>query len=262
MHQFSCESANKMVDVRQIPRWTRTYAASRRAITVALGMAVFLVLFAVMGGFYHFAGVAYRAGDTVLFWICLIPALLTSVAVLVGSIYFAVPAWGGKKLERYLERLFGEEGIATFSMATATKTRVWEMWVVGVLFGSCVVADVLLGLRGHISSEYMQPVSALYVVPLLLFFAHKMWPFGGVLHLIWPLLYALHAILIVAGAPILFTGKWDMLNILIPIAGYGMLASIIGFLYSRYALRRLRRLARIEPEASAAESETDDVDQS
>ncbi|MEZ6070602.1 MAG: hypothetical protein R3C10_10080 [Pirellulales bacterium] len=60
---------------------------------------------------------------------------------------------------------------------------------------------------------------------------------------IWPALYTIHALLIVAGAPIVFHAPWDGLNMLIPIAGYGILAALVGHLYSRYALGKLRRLA-------------------
>ena len=62
--------------------------------------------------------------------------------------------------------------------------------------------------------------------------------------LLWPGLYALHAILIVAGAPIVFTGAWEGLNMLLPVAGYGLLAGLAGHIYSRFALRKLKDAAR------------------
>ena len=66
---------------------------------------------------------------------------------------------------------------------------------------------------------------------------------NGSLLLLWPGLYGLHAILILAGVPILFTGRWDALNLFLPSAAYGMLAGACALLYSRFALYRLRRLA-------------------
>ena len=62
--------------------------------------------------------------------------------------------------------------------------------------------------------------------------------------LLWPALYALHAILIIAGVPILFVGRWDSLNMLIPTVGYGLIASLTAHIYSRIQLRRLRRMTR------------------
>ncbi len=66
--------------------------------------------------------------------------------------------------------------------------------------------------------------------------------------LLWPALYAAHAILIVAGAPIAFTAHpWDMLNVLIPIAGYGLISGLAQHVYSRIALARLRKLSQTGP---------------
>jgi hypothetical protein len=65
-------------------------------------------------------------------------------------------------------------------------------------------------------------------------------PATGNIQLLWPLLYALHAIAIVAGAPFVFHGPWEFLNMLLPILGYGLVTSFIGHLYSRWALHSVR----------------------
>jgi hypothetical protein len=65
---------------------------------------------------------------------------------------------------------------------------------------------------------------------------------GGLAVVLWPVLYALHAVLLLSGAPILFEDKWEVLNMLLPVFGYGMLSFLAGHLYSRIALRRLRHL--------------------
>jgi hypothetical protein len=49
-------------------------------------------------------------------------------------------------------------------------------------------------------------------------------------------------VLIVAGAPIAFVGRWEPLNMLVPIIGYGLLTSLIGHLYSRWALHSVRSI--------------------
>jgi LytS/YehU family sensor histidine kinase len=69
-------------------------------------------------------------------------------------------------------------------------------------------------------------------------------PAVGPIILLWPALYALHAILIIAGVPILFLGRWDSLNMIIPTIGYGLIASLIAHIYSRIQLRRLRCMTR------------------
>jgi hypothetical protein len=110
-------------------------------------------------------------------------------------------------------------------------------------FALCILASVIAGNLGLISSRFMQPVSALYVVPFVTFLILVQRPMSGYLMLIWPALYAVHAILILAGGPT-FRGRWDVLNMLIPTAGYGLFSTLIALLYSRYALFRLKRLAR------------------
>ncbi len=64
--------------------------------------------------------------------------------------------------------------------------------------------------------------------------------------LLWPTLYALHALLIVCGVPIVWSPPWDGLNMLIPVAGYGLLSGLVGHLYSRFALRKVKRLAGMD----------------
>jgi hypothetical protein len=67
-------------------------------------------------------------------------------------------------------------------------------------------------------------------------------PAVGPITLLWPVLYALHAILILAGVPIVFVGPWESLNMLIPIVGYGLVTSVLGHLYSRWALHSVRTI--------------------
>ncbi|MCJ7730114.1 MAG: hypothetical protein MUO27_09600 [Sedimentisphaerales bacterium] len=126
----------------------------------------------------------------------------------------------------------------------------WVGLVVGLVFVSCVVGSVQLGIRGFIPIEYMQPVSAFYVVPFLVFLVVWQRPVVSLLSLLWPILYALHAVLVVMGVPIQFGGRWDFLNMLIPTAGYGILCGLLGHIYSRYALKKLRKAAHFKEGAA------------
>jgi hypothetical protein len=122
-----------------------------------------------------------------------------------------------------------------------------------ILLAGGIPLEVSLGFLGYIPQRYMQPVSAIYFVPaqILLFLAMR--PAATVIFFLWPVLYTVHALLILAGAPILFTGLWDSLNVLLPRAGYGLLMGLAGHFYNRLALRRLRTLTRLaEPDAPAA----------
>ena len=96
-----------------------------------------------------------------------------------------------------------------------------------------------------IPDAYIQPVSALYVVPFLVTLTFLMRPAVGYLSLLWPILYGLHAILMVLGVPLRFSPPWTFLDILLPISGYGILTGLVSHAYNRFALHRLRTLARM-----------------
>ena len=111
------------------------------------------------------------------------------------------------------------------------------------LFMFCIVASVGLGFAGFLPVRYMQPVTAIYCVPFMCYLGAKHGKGGSPFMFLWPALYAIHAILLVAGAPIRFEGMYEILNMLVPTAGYGLVAALAGHIYSRFALGRLRAAA-------------------
>jgi hypothetical protein len=180
-------------------------------------------------------GIAYRNGNITLFAICL---GVVAVAI-VATIYVSVPGWGGRRLQRLAERLYDAEGSA--AIAPSRVHRPGLIAALGIGFGVCVLIQVILGVLGYLpTNQYMQPISALYIVPFLVALSLLMRPATGNIQLLWPLLYALHAIAIVAGAPIVFHGPWGFLNMLLPVVGYGLLTSLISHIYSRWALHSVR----------------------
>jgi MFS family permease len=222
-------------DPHRISRLTRAYAQNR-SLGVVVFMIIFLLMSAALGGSAFLAGESYRSGNMPLFWVAIGAAVLASGAVT----YFSVPRWGGKLQERVVHRLYAKEGNVAFS-PPSKRSKVWSA-ALAVSFATCVIASVLLDFVYDIPFKYMQPISALYVVPFLVGLWFLMRPMAGYAALLWPALYATHAILILAGVPILFTRPWEGLNMLIPIAGYGMLSGLVGHLHSRIALHRLKRL--------------------
>jgi hypothetical protein len=224
---------------RDISRWAQAYAQHR-----SLGLVVFQVVFVVLAlGIAlpsYYGGLAYRSGNLPLFWLCL-GVVVLAVA---GDIFLSIPAWGGKQLERLVNRLYAKEGHVTLAMSGKQAPRAFVTLLVAG-FGGCVVASVVLGFLGLIPFAYIQPVSALFVVPFLVALTLLMRPAVGYLSLLWPLLYGLHALLLLAGVPLRFAEPWGFLDILVPISGYGMLTGLIAHAYSRIALYRLRRLTRV-----------------
>jgi hypothetical protein len=224
-------------DVQKIGKWSRTYAQNR-----SLGFVVFLVIYliltAAIGLPSYFGGWAYREGQWTIFWVCI--AIL--IAATVALVYFSMPWWGGRLMERITSRLYADEGMAQLAPQCSRGRR----WVGALLVGTfmlCIFASVVLGFLGVIPHQYMQPVSAIYMVPFLVGLWLLMRPAIGPILFLWPALYALHAVLMLAGAPIRFVGPWDGLNMLIPTVGYGLVTGLIAHLYSRLALRKLRHIA-------------------
>jgi len=234
-------------NAREIPKWARRYAQSR-TLPFLFYMAVFIVMCVAIGGSSLLAGIAFMLGHWIAFGFCL--ALL--LAAIVVNIWLSIPSKGAQWMRRAGERLYGDEGVT--SLEPANKGREWKRlsWIVGGVFVCCVVGSVVAGVLGAYPRNYMQPVSALYSVPFLLIIYFLQRPMGSPIMLLWPFLFALHAVLVVAGAPIQFHGAWEGLNMLIPVAGYGTVTGLAGHVYNRYALRRLRRaagagLGRAEP---------------
>jgi F0F1-type ATP synthase membrane subunit a len=235
-------------EMQEIAKLARSYAEGRRIGPFLVFWVVFILLCAAIGLPSHFAGGAYRGGNMVGFWLC-IAALVPALG---AAIWFAVR--GDRWMERTAERLYGREGRATVAVPKTRRNKKW-FTVALVLFLGCIVASVILGGRGYIPTEYMQPASAVYTVPFLVFLVAWHRREIGLGMLLWPGLYAAHAILLVAGAPIRFSGEWESLNMLIPIAGYGLLLGLIGYVVNRLTLRKLKKLTRLEPAGGPAEAE-------
>ena len=232
-------------DPREMSRWARVYAQNR-----TLGFLVFQVGFVVLsiaiGGSSYLAGKAYLEHNTPLFVACLVALVLAMAAV----VYCSIPWWGGRRLEQMTKDLYEKEGSVTVAVPHSPMRR-RVVAITGVSFGVCILGSVLAGMFWYIPPWCMQPISALYVVPFLVILFLLMRPAVGPAMLLWPVLYGLHAILILAGAPILFAGKWEGLNMLVPIAGYGLLAGVVGHIRSRVALRHLRQLGRADQSTAA-----------
>ena len=230
--------------LKEISKWAQRYAENR-TLPFLLGMLTNLFIFAAIGFPSYFGGRAYRSGNTLLLWIC----ILSLIIVISLLIFCAVPKWGGKYDEQLIRWLYRKEGQVKLALPEKTKKHRLAGWIAGLLLGICVMITILLVVFCDLPIKYMQPVSAIFVIPLII--AIGIWqppsinP-AGFLVWLWPILYVVHAILIVAGVPIVFHGPWTMLNILIPIIGYGILCALPGHFYSRYALKKLKGLTHLE----------------
>jgi hypothetical protein len=230
--------------LKEIPKWTRKYAQNRTLTSFVLivmagltSMVISVLLALVVIGF--------AKGNMILASV----STVVLVAVLISLIIF-VSKFGGKNrglIDQLIDqRIYGTEGTASMPEPKSTRKKKWLDSIVGAVVFICILGSMYLSMEGYIAFKYLQPVMAIYFVPFLVFLYFQQRPRVGPLLLICPILYTIHAILIVAGLPIFFTGDLGILNMFLPLIGYTFLACVIGHTYSRHALKKLKTAAHLQ----------------
>ncbi len=244
--------------LKEIPKWTRKYAQNRTLTLIVLMAMIMLfsMFFAGLLGFLLPLAVGgFRKGNIILG--CVGTAGLVAVLAAVGICMFIfIRKFGGKNkglIDQLIDqRVYGKEGAVSMPVPKSSKKKICLEIVSGVIFFICFFGSWHLAVKGYIAYKYLQPVSALYIVPFVVC-GWYFWksPRMGPIYLLYPILYAVHAILIVAGVPIFFTTEnFCIFSICLPMLGYGFLPFIIGHIYSRYALKKLKGLTHLEGDAA------------
>jgi hypothetical protein len=227
---------------REIPRWAGQYARNRTLASVVFLVVIGLAA-AALALLAGAAEGAYEAGNWV--WAACLAAF--------GAVVLGCLLWfrfvSGRTISRAIaHRLYGEEGTAATERMEQIDGEAHFLCRAQLLTLCCVVVWFALFLVGVIPNRQMMPTSVISIVPsLYYFFAVRYRGAVSPFMLLWPALYAVHALLLVMGAPIYFQGGprgiYEAANMVIPTLGYGLLSALLGHLYSRLALRRLRALA-------------------
>jgi len=239
--------------LKEIPKWTRKYAQNRMLTPIVL--IVMLMLFSMfIAGLVGFplalAAIGFWKGNMILG--CVGIAVLVAVLVAILKFYiFIFAKFGGKNrglIDQLIEqRIYSQEGTASIPLPKITKKMRGLDYLVGAICLIYMLGVNHLCIMGYIAFKYAQPLSALCFVPAFVFeYFFLLRPKVGPLVLICPILYAIHAILIVAGVPIFFTGYMRFWNMFIPFFGYFLLVYAIGPIYSRYALIKLKTAAHLQ----------------
>ena len=229
-------------DVRDIPRWARRYVWNRPTLpSVVLGVVPILILF----GLLFWAVPVISAGSEILG--------LVTITVAVGLCGLGL--WFLRTYRRrtgdrrsieqaWNDRVYRQEGSVSVSEETRKREAPWVKYLLlGV--GALLLAATFAGWR-LTPPRYWVPVSSVLVFFVLaqpvLRPGRSATPTSW-LFLLWPLLYALHGVLILAGAPFYLTGPYEVMTMCVSLGVCGLIAATTSHLYSRYALRRLRTLA-------------------
>jgi hypothetical protein len=232
-------TSNELKEIRSLGRWTQRYVQSR-SVPVLIGLAVFSVLMVVLMLLWSSAGDAYRADNMPLLIACGVGLAVAHVVL----VWLSVPAWGGKRLQRWAWRYYDTEGHVA-PEEPISRARMQRLGgIVACVFGGCILAHVAVGLANVVSVEMMFPISALYVVPFLtfLFVVQRVY-----IMLLYPMLYGVHAAAVAVGLP-------DPLASFVPVEMrslaamviYGAIAVSVTHVYNRIALSRMARYGRME----------------
>ena len=233
------------VALREVPKWADRYARSRVLLLLlvsAIGLGVSGPISALSAG----AVVAWRGGNIVL-----------GLALLAADLAFcAYCLWLvlSKRLKAWVVScdawLYRNEGQAAPAAQTIKAT--WLDTAVGLAFAALACATPIVCTHSGIPIRYLQPVTAAYLVPLIVYQSYRrMLP--PVMPL-WAALYAAHAILVLAGVPLL-ANLGPLVSVMLPMGGYLLVAMLASHVYGRYALRRLRRLVRAEGDEEGAQAD-------
>ncbi len=227
----------QMGDPRLVVRWARQYAKSR-TISFLVQWVFIVTIVIVVGIAASLTNTAYRDHNMVLFTVSVATMFVTTLLLT----WFSVSRWGGELVWRITQWLYGAEGYVAYTGEHGDKPMPW--WITALGGGLVIyhLVGAILVSFNYLSFRYMQPYSALYMAPFLcIMIRYQQLGFWAWL---WPLLYSLHAILYLSGAPLGFTGQWMLLNLIAPVFGYGLLAILVGHAYSRFALWKLKSVTR------------------
>lgn len=224
-------------DPRQIVRWTRRYAQNR-TISFLVQWVFIVIMVLGIGLAASLTQLAQQQGNRGLF----AGSVIMMTVSLVALIWFSVSRWSGELISSITDWLYGHEGYVSY--AGAARNKPLPLWLTGL--GGALIAYHLLGALlisfNYMHIRYLQPWSAAYMTPFLIIMV--VYQRLGFWAWLWPLLYGLHALLLLVGAPVRFGREYELLNIVVPVFGYGLFAIVMGHMYSRYALWKLKRLTR------------------
>jgi hypothetical protein len=240
--EMGMQDGNDKRDVREIPKWARRYSQNRTLSSIVF-QVIFIFGASMFGGLSYLTGLAYVRDQRTL----AAAGVLALSAWTVFWVWFSLRG-ARRMLPKITTWLYRGEGQVSPDQSASLVSDPKPTWAVFV-FGFCVLASVGLGLLGFIPVRLMQPVSAVYVVPFMLYLGWTQRTSGSPFMLAWPLLYGIHAILLALG---ILPSLGPMLDMFVPTVGYGLIAGLAGHIYSRIALRRLRSLSSDSPQSGAA----------
>ncbi len=231
------KNRTKTTDPREIIQWTRRYAKSR-TINFLVQWCFIVFIICIIGLVASLTQQAYITKNMPLFYISVVFLAITFFFF----IWISISQWTAEIIWQITMWFYGREGfVLPEENARSKKLPRWVIALIGLMVVYHIFGALLISFR-YLSLQYLQPFSALVLVPVLCVLIY--YQGLGFWAWFWPILYGIHAVLLLVGVPIGFPSQWYLLNIMVPIFGYGLLAILVGHAYSRYALWKLKSLTR------------------
>ena len=241
-------------DVRAIPLWADRYARNQplpRVVAVVHAVVAVVAFVTAVSASLVVAGL--RAGS----------AKQSGLFIAAAAVPLAGLAWlvFTRRLQAAVQTVYdalvrGEGHVVASASPASPEARATRRGqsLFALIPAILLVMTPVIAQHLGVPMRYVQPVVAAYLVPALLVVYTRRGVIGGPLMLLWPGLYALHALLVLAGVPLPAVQE-PMMNALIPLWLYLIVAMGASHLYGRFALRKLRRLAH-SPAADDTGGET------
>lgn len=221
--------------------WTRRYAGAR-VVPMLIRLLVYAVLAIGIGLPARMSRFAAASGHDVVAFV----SLTTALAAAALLVYLTLVPLGRRSMSRFVgvmsDRIYGAEGRVTLEGPVAPPAGRGK-FLVGIAFALCILGSIYLESHALVPPRYSQPLTALYVIPVLLYLGRssgRMAPAA----ILWAGLTAFHAALTLAGVTWLIDARFTAINRVVSTFGFGLLSALVVHLYSRYALKRLRSLVR------------------
>lgn len=217
------QEPQEMKKLKEIPKWAQRYVQSKIMPIIVRLVIILCLSVAALLAVYYFLHKSILLG-VVAIGLCTVGFLC----------FFFIERF-------YLANYSAKNGLTK----DKNETQVKKFLFFTVLPLSLVC--VALALLGAIPIRLLQPVSAAFICPILIFTNWRWVRRDSFIGYLWAGLYGSWAIAILLRVPLLtFPGRFAGSELLIAISITGLATGLAGHIYNRYALKRLKELTHLE----------------
>jgi hypothetical protein len=211
--------------LKEIPKWARRYAENRTVPQIIFHLI-----------FLSFVGVVFLSVYCFLQRWFILASILMGIYV-VGFICLLIFD------DRFLDWYFERSGVPESSGVQQIK-KVMPLPLI-----TCVVISVIIEQQGVFPGHLRMPISAVYLCPILIF-ANWRWVKDSFTGYLWAALYGAWAVAIVFKVPILTFPDRSAGYEMIAVPVTGLITGLVSYIYSRYALKKLKGISHLEGDAA------------